>query len=282
MRDAAVTLEVLFCGTLPSPRGYVFRAAGSRLRQLRSGLGRGGGIVRLPCLAFVVRHPTAGVLLVDTGFPPELVARGADHFGLPLRIVFRALRPEPTPFDVQLRDRGIDPATVERVVMTHLHGDHTAGMRLLPNARFLTTVQERRFARGRAAAVRGVARRDLPGDDRLDVLDLERDGVPFGPFARTHDLLGDGSVRLLSTPGHTPGHLSVLLRTADRGPVLLAGDAAYTLRSIADRHLPLMTDDDDRARTSLEALRRWTREHPGGTVIPTHDPDAWRTFAAAA
>jgi len=61
-------------------------------------------------------------------------------------------------------------------------------------------------------------------------------GVLSDSFARTLDLFGDGSVRLVSTVGHSPGHLSVLRRTA-AGPLLLAGDAAYTRRAIAEGQL---------------------------------------------
>ncbi|MBF6619693.1 MAG: N-acyl homoserine lactonase family protein [Patulibacter sp.] len=274
MSDAAVTLDVLFHGVLPSPHGYVYRPDGNRvIRTLR---GFGGGSVPLPCLSFVLRHPTAGVILVDTGFHPALVERGAADFGFPLRVIFRSVRPEPTAFDAQLRERGIDPGDVTQVVMTHLHGDHTSGMRLLPRAEFVVSADELRTARGRGAATKGFVAAHLPGDARFRVVDIGRDGVPFGPFAQSIDLLGDGSVRLLSTPGHTPGHLSVLVETADRGTVLLVGDAAYTRRNIDERILPLLTDSDGDARRSLDALHEYGRENPDVTVIPTHDPEAWR------
>ncbi|MFA4927486.1 MAG: N-acyl homoserine lactonase family protein [Patulibacter sp.] len=279
MSDAAVTLDVLFHGVLPSPHGYVYRPAGNRLvRTLR---GFRGGSVPLPCLSFVLRHPTAGVILVDTGFHPDLVEKGAADFGFPLRVIFRSVRPEPTAFGAQLRERGIDPGDVTQVVMTHLHGDHTSGMRLLPRAEFVVSAEELRTARGRGAGTKGFVAGHLPEDARFRVVDIAG-GEPFGPFARSIDLLGDGSVRLLGTPGHTPGHLSVLVRTDDHGPVLLVGDAAYTRRSIAERILPLLTDDDVAAQASLDALHAYTQEHPEVVVIPTHDPDAWRELVATA
>jgi N-acyl homoserine lactone hydrolase len=278
MSDVAVSLEVLFHGELPSPYGYVYRPAGNRLTRLPRALMAKGDTVRMPCLSFVLRHPTAGVILVDTGFHPDLLARGAGDFGFPLRVVFRGVRPEPTAFDAQLRERGIDPDGVTQVVMTHLHGDHTSGMRLLPRAEFVVSAEELRTARGRGAATKGFAAGHLPGDARFRVVDIAG-GEPFGPFARSIDLLGDGSVRLLGTPGHTPGHLSVLVETADRGPVLLVGDAAYTRRSIEERILPLLTDDDVAAQGTLDALHAYVRDNPRTTVIPTHDPDAWRELA---
>lgn len=281
MPDTTVMLDVLFHGELPSPHGYVYRPSGNRLIRLPRALMAPGDAVRMPCLSFVVRHPTAGVILVDTGFHPDLLARGAADFGWPLRIMFRGIRPGPDAFDAQLRERGIEPSDVTQVVMTHLHGDHTSGMRLLPRAEFVVAADELAAARGRGAATKGFVAAHLPGDARFRVVDIAGDGEPFGPFDHTVDLLGDGSVRLISTPGHTPGHLSLLVETADHGTVLLVGDAAYTRRSIAERILPLLTGDDAAAQATLNALHEYASENPQTTVIPTHDPDAWRQFVLA-
>src|SRR5438874_2555752 len=81
------------------------------------------------------------------------------------------------------------------------------------------------------------------------------DGEPHGPFASTIDLLGDGSVRLLSTPGHTPGHMSVLLNATGDRQVLVVGDAAYTLRSIEEERLSLLAANDDHYRSSLREIK---------------------------
>lgn len=276
MTAVTVTLDVLFHGELPAPYGYVYRPAGGRLTRLPRALMAKGDAVRMPCISFVLRHPTAGVILIDTGFHPDLLSRGAADFGFPLRIMFRGVQPGPSAFDAQLRERGIDPNEVTQVVMTHLHGDHTSGMRLLPRAEFVVSADELRAARARGAASKGVVAGHLPADARFRVVDVARVGEPFGPFDRGVDLLGDGSVRLLATPGHTPGHLSVLVETTDHGTVLIVGDAAYTRRSIDERILPLLTDDDGTARATLDALHDYVREHPETTVIPTHDPEAWR------
>jgi len=106
--------------------------------------------------------------------------------------------------------------------MTHLHVDHTSGMRLLPRATFTCAREEWAAARRPLAAVKGYVSRHLPPASRMQLIDIERHGLAYGPFAKTLDLVGDGSIRLLATPGHTPGHLSVLLRVADGPPVLLA------------------------------------------------------------
>jgi len=278
----APPVDVIVAAWLPTPHDYVFRASEHRLARLRHGLRAGPDALRSPCLAFVIRHPTAGPVLVDTGLHPDALISVAADYGFPMRLLFGGMEPEPLAFDAQLRRLEIEPADVAQVVMTHLHVDHTSGMRLLPDATFTATRQEWDATRGRLAAGRGYVARHLPPASRMRLLDIEGDGVPHGPFARTIDLLGDGSIRLVSTPGHTAGHLSVLVELPERPTVLLVGDAAYTLRSIEEERLPMLTHDDDASRRTLHALRQFARDRPDAIVVPTHDPDAWRALAAGA
>jgi glyoxylase-like metal-dependent hydrolase (beta-lactamase superfamily II) len=266
----AVEVDVIVTAQLPIPEGYAFRPPGNRVRATLAALAPGGGKLKSQCLAFLVRHPDHGPLLVDTGMHPDARVSLRKDFGTAMSVVFRGLRPAGEPFDAQLRARGVEPDDVSRVVMTHLHADHTSGLRLLPTAEVVLGRREWQAARGRGAATKGFVAQHLPPEERVRLLDLGDE-----PF----DLLADGSVRLISTPGHTPGHLSVLLRTG-QGDVLLAGDAAYTLRNIDEQILPLMTSDDDAARRSLAKLKTFTDEHPDAIVVPTHDPDAWRRLSS--
>jgi glyoxylase-like metal-dependent hydrolase (beta-lactamase superfamily II) len=153
-------------------------------------------------------------------------------------------------------------------------------MRLLPNAEFVLAREEWAAATGRGSGAKGFVAHHLPPAERVRAVDFGADGEPHGPFARTVDLFNDGSVRLVSTPGHTPGHLSLLLRTPGERLVLLVGDAAYTLRNVREQVLPLLTAGDRRSRESLRELAAFAESEPGATLVPSHDPDAWRELAA--
>lgn len=111
----------------------------------------------------------------------------------------------------------------------------------------------------------------------MRLIDFDLDGERHGPFKQSIDLLGDGSIRLIATPGHTRGHLSVLLRLVGGRQVLLVGDAAYTLRSIPEQILPLLTDDDESYRSSLREIKSYLDSEPHATLVPSHDPAAYRT-----
>lgn len=272
---ATVELEVMVVGEVPIAHAYVFRpSGGNRLTRLAAVLRPGGEIVSAPCLAYAVRHPTVGTILIDTGLHPEAGRNLRKDFGLGMGLLFRNLRPANEPFEQQLRALGIEPAEVEHVVMTHLHVDHTSGMRLLPAAQFVCSRAEWLAATGPSAARGGYASHHLPPERRMRLVDFDH-GPSHGPFTRTIDLLGDGSVRLISTPGHTRGHVSVLLRLPRGRRVLLVGDAVYTLRSIREEILPLLTVDDEAYLRSLREIKAFGEQQPEATLVPSHDPTAW-------
>ncbi len=274
----AVELEVILTAEVPMPAGYVFRAQGNRLNRMLAGVPLGGEVMRSQCLAYAVRHPSAGAILIDTGMHPAASNNLREDFGIPMSLLFRGLRPVDAPFDEQLRTLDIEPSAVEQVIMTHLHVDHTSGMRLLPNAEFVCTRKEWSAARQRFAAAKGYVGHHLPPEPRMRLLDLDRDGQPHDAFTKTIDLLGDGSIRLVSTPGHTPGHLSVLLRLTHDRQALIVGDAAYTLRNIHEEILPMLTTDDHASLRSMREIKAFAASEPETILVPTHDPTAWHAL----
>jgi N-acyl homoserine lactone hydrolase len=263
------------------PLGYVYRAEGNLLTRLLAGISPLGKMLRVPCLAYAVRHPTAGTILIDTGMHATVGEHLRRDFGGPMSLMFRSLRSAATPYDEQLRALGIDPGGERRVIMTHLHVDHTSGMRLLPNAEFICSREEWAATRHRFAIAKGYVAHHLPPESRMRLVDFERDGEPYGAFAQTIDLLGDGTIRLVSTPGHTAGHLSVLLALRNDRQALLIGDAAYTLRSIQEEILPALTDNDAAAMRSMQEIKAFAESEPEAILVPTHDPDAWQRLSPA-
>jgi N-acyl homoserine lactone hydrolase len=86
-------------------------------------------------------------------------------------------------------------------------------------------------------------------------------------------------VRLVYTPGHSAGHLSVVLRLRAR-EALVAGDAIYTLRTLRESHLPHRMADDHLFRRSLREIQLYEKETPGALIVAGHDMDQWRTLEA--
>lgn len=279
MNAIGVELDVIVTAKVSMPYGYVYRSGGNPARRILTGISPFGETLDAPCLAFVVRHPSAGTILIDTGMHRDARENPRRDFGIPLSLIFRGLKPAKEPFDEQLRALDIEPDSVEQVVMTHLHLDHTSGMRLLPNAKFTASAAEWAATRGRLPIGKGYVSHHLPAVTQMQLLDFNRDGEPYEAFKQSIDLLGDDTIRLISTPGHTAGHLSVLLRLAGGGQALLVGDAAYTIRNIHEEILPMLTDDDAAARRSIAEIKAFALANPQTLLVPSHDPDAWRALA---
>jgi glyoxylase-like metal-dependent hydrolase (beta-lactamase superfamily II) len=269
---AHVRLRPLLTGEIRLPPGFLERPPGRFVvgRALR----RRGRWDWAPVPAFLIEHPTAGLILVDTGLHASLESskRTAGAGG---RLFSYRVTPEQSAKQ-RLIDRGVDPADVEIVVMTHLHNDHASAIVDFPGATFVVSRREWAAATARMPALHGYVPKQF--DHPFDWRTIEFDGASadaFATFGRTIDLLGDGSVRLLSTPGHTAGHCSLLLRLRHR-EALLTADAAYTRRTIDESVMPLLTEDVHLFCRSLGEVQRYVAQTPGALVIPGHDAAAWR------
>ena len=99
----------------------------------------------------------------------------------------------------------------------------------------------------------------------------------YSTFGRSFDLFGDGSVRLVYTPGHSLGHQSLILRLPDR-EALLTADASYFLHTLDDERRGFTMADEHQWRRSLREIQLYRRENPNALIIPGHDPEAWATL----
>jgi N-acyl homoserine lactone hydrolase len=258
---AGVRVHPLRTANMLAPPNFLQRPTGP-LWQLR-GLGLQAPRSKwmtLPIPCFLVEHPEAGPFLVDTGLHASVADDPAQSLGRAAKLIYKIDMAAGDAAPAQVRARGFDPDAIGLVLMTHLHYDHASGATQFPGATFL--VERREWE----AAQRGGFLQGYHGPHRDPALDWH--AIDVEPEA---DLFGDGSVRLLHTPGHTPGHLSLLLRLAGGASLLLAADAAYAKTTLEHRLLPLFVDDDSAYRASLDRLiaLRDSADH----VVCGHDPD---------
>ena len=274
-QGATVVVEPLISGHVNWPMAMM-ETPGGRFLTLRLArtLLSSSGRVSVPCPAFLIRHPQAGAILVDTGLHPSVASDPAQNFG---RAAMRAATPEQeSGQDVpsQLRKRGIEPQKVGVVVMTHLHVDHASAISEFPDSTFVLSEAEWADATtGSRPAMRGYrpAHYDFVFDYRT--VDFGRANVnSYASFARTFDLFGDGSVRLAYTPGHSAGHLSVIARLSERDFVI-GGDAIYTSSQLEGGPPPPRPFDAHNWRRSLQELKLFRSQFPDAIVTPGHDPD---------
>ena len=215
----------------------------------------------LPVHVFLVEQET-GLLLFDTGQTARAAEPGYFPAWYPF---FRLSRFELTPADEvvpQLAELGHEPADVRWVVLSHMHTDHVGVIEPFAGADVLVSRREWDDAQGWGGRLRGSLPQYWPRG--LDVQVVDFDGPPVGPFHGTHDVAGDGSLILVPTPGHTRGHMALLVRDAGR-TFLLGGDASMTAAEL---------------RETNPALAEFC-EREGVVLLATHDPSVPELLAAA-
>ena len=233
---------------------------------------------RLPILCFAIEHPE-GVIVVDTGESSQANDPGYQPRWHPfVRTSERRWVTPEQEVGPQLRALGIDPEGVRRVVMTHMHGDHAGGLSHFPNAEIVMSAQEASMALSRKGPLDGYLNRHYPSWLEPRMVEFEDD--PWEAFDASVALTRDGAVRMVPTPGHTKGHLSVVVERSDH-LVLLTGDAAYSERALFAGTVDGVAQDGQAHRRSTTKLSDLCGRHRV-VVAPSHDPDSARRLAESA
>jgi glyoxylase-like metal-dependent hydrolase (beta-lactamase superfamily II) len=281
-RGATVTVEPLIAGHVDFAREMMVSPGGHFITaKLAKALLLGSKENVVPVPAFLIRHPSAGAILVDTGLHPSIATDPKENFGA---LAARSGKPtlaagEDVPS--QLRERGLDPGEIPIVVMTHLHLDHTSAISEFPSSTFIVSENEwQAAAHGGSPLLNGYRRAHFDYAFEYRTIDFNRDIVDsYASFGRTFDLFGDGSIHLAYTPGHSAGHMSVIARLKENDFVI-GGDAMYMLDQL-DKSLPEppRPADTHNYRRSLQELRLFHTQFPDAVITPGHDPDFYARLA---
>lgn len=238
-----VELLVFGCGSFQAPKPFFIGGDDAQM-------------VRVPVPAWLIRHPTMGMAVFDTGL--DLRYRLEAEAVLPSDKVGFDFR-EGEEVAARLLAFGIDPAEVRWVINSHLHADHCGGNGAFPNA---TVVIQRR--EWEAACRNEDGRSYNVADFDHGHARLELDGE--------HDLFGDGTLILFPTYGHTPGHQSARVRLPG-GEVLLTADCCYWAQGLEQLCVPGINHDPAASLTVLKRLREIQAR--GTTLLFGHDPVQW-------
>ncbi|HEU4974877.1 MAG TPA: N-acyl homoserine lactonase family protein [Baekduia sp.] len=223
----------------------------------------------LPIHVWVVEHDGQRIL-VDTGE----VATARD-----IPFARFAVRPSDE-LPAALAAIGLVPGDLDAVVLTHLHGDHMDGAVHLGDRPVLVHDAELAYARSLPSRLaQRLLRQPIPAGVRFAPLTL--DGGPFGAFAASRDLTGDGRVVAVATPGHTPGHVSIVCVDDDGRHVLLAGDTTDTLEQLHARRPDAVAPKPAVHVETIDRILAHAAEHPT-VYLPSHDAESARRLAERA
>ncbi len=173
---------------------------------------------------------------------------------------------------------GLSIADLDTAVLTHMHGDHMDGAVHLGGMPVL--VQGREIEHAHAAMTRLMARilrQPIPAGVRFQPYELD-DG-PFGAFEASKDLSGDGRVVAVATPGHTPGHVSVICIDDDGRHLMIAGDTTDSLEQLRARRADAVSPDPTITVATIDRILSHARANPV-VYLPAHDPESVSRLAA--
>lgn len=232
--------------------------------------------VTLPINVYVIDH-SDGLVLFDTGQDRRVVTE-PDYYpdrvtGFFMRRLFRFHIGQDDTLTRQLEMAGYSVTDVRKAVFSHLHLDHVGGIREILHADLIVSSEAWDHMLGPHPEREGVFRRDIdiPGAKWQRVSFQPTDDPSIAPFTQAFDLMGDGSMVLLPTPGHLPGSLSMLVRRDGAPPLLLVGDFCYSLDLLMHDQFP-GTGDKKELRAAYAKARALKERMPDLLILPTHDP----------
>ena len=215
------------------------------------------GSIAVPC--FIVRHPK-GTLVWDTGLGDNLAGNpaGSDNGGI--HMVVR------TSLADQLTAIGLKTADVTYVAFSHFHFDHTGNANLFGSATWIISRAELAWA-STTPPPAPVA------PDSFSAVKTAKTQMIDGDY----DVFGDGSVRILRAPGHTPGHQVLELKLKKTGVVILSGDLYHLRESVKPHRLPVFNVDRADTLASMDRVDK-ILAHTKGRLIVQHDPGDFRSL----
>jgi glyoxylase-like metal-dependent hydrolase (beta-lactamase superfamily II) len=247
----------------PTLRLYVFNCGEADVLDL--GIFDAGGAYAgrrksLAVTCFLVRHPE-GDLIWDAGLP-DSISESADGIASGS---FRLRAPKT--LAGQIAELGLAPAEIEYFSASHSHFDHVGNGNLFAGATFIVQRAER------AHMFRDEARADAQAFSAYGALEAAKTLEIEGD----HDVFGDGSVRIVSTPGHTPGHSVLLVNLRNAGPILLTGDLYHFREARERRTIPVFNTDAEQTLRSMDRFEALAEE-TGARVLIQHEPEDYASI----
>lgn len=243
---------------------------------------RGGGWQRrtFPALAVALRHPAHGWTMYDTGYDPRYFEVLRDWTHRPLQWVLPAELPPAEHLDRRMAGIGLQADGVQRVIVSHFHLDHIAGLHRFPRAALVFAEDAWQsvepLSGWRAArVVYHPAAVDRAQIAARGIVLRSADAQPWRGFPSTWDLFGDDSLRLVELPGHAHGQLgAVFRRVPDGREIFLVSDACWTLGNLHGKPPGVLArflmDDPAAFHATLGRLEKFAAAYPETLLVPSH------------
>lgn len=271
-----IRIHVLHCGMVHTSPYLPYDTDGAGMLKV-AGIGvPKDKWVWMPVSAYYIEHPK-GKILVDTGWhrrmsPDGKLDRKAQikDLGHVLYRLNQGVLPAGMAVDEQLAAMGVSVKDLDYVVITHLDCDHVCGVEQVRNAKVILVSKEEYISDRRFSLV-NMVRFQKRWWRNIDFTFFPWSGNE-GPFKKSYDLLGDGSVQLINIPGHTAGLYAVKVTGEDGRYVLIDSDGAYGSKSWKEMILPGIAENRRQQELSLEWIRQQSLDEKCIESLANHDP----------
>jgi N-acyl homoserine lactone hydrolase len=245
-------LHLLPCGKLHSDLGFLERGKRSPDR------------ITIPVPCYLIEHDK-GLVLVDTGMNPEVITNAQGYWGRPVEkeLFVPIYQENETPMS-KIKALGYELEDIKFVINTHLHNDHSGCNHFFKNAVF--TIHQREYDWAlQENPPPGYILQDYNSLNNVKLIDQET------------DFFNDGTIRIIETPGHSPGHCSLIVDLPKTGKIMLLGDAVYTRAQLEESRPSANVFDKELAILSIEKIKQISQEEKTNIFIG-HDQRAWNSL----
>ncbi|OTB06595.1 hypothetical protein M426DRAFT_318660 [Hypoxylon sp. CI-4A] len=265
----AIKISIIETGKIRIRPSQVTQPPGNVLLRRLKFLSDRGFTEPIPIYAFLIEHPE-GNFLFDLGETPRCVQPGYyNWWHVGHHCVSMDIKPGDGLGD-QLASRGFDIETdIKAVVLSHLHSDHAGGLpEIYGNAPVLTSQAHwEAFKSPFYATLEGANPIAWPTGFQPSI--LEQDGPALGPWSSTYPITKDGKIVAVDTPGHVPGHVSLIVMDEDV-TYFLVGDAAYSLDLLDKEMVDGINLEPYVALESQKKIKEFCRTRDT-VVLPSHE-----------
>ena len=218
-----------------------------------------GRSIQFSSTCWLIKHGSEWVLW-DAGVPESALNNPNGWSTLPKLIVYHLDRS----LTDQLAEIGLKPGDIGRVAISHTHGDHIGNVSLFPTSTIVIQRAEYDWihspngSNDNVNQLMALARKLMGTPNKLQLLDGDT------------DLFSDGSVTLISTPGHTPGHQSMLVHLKNSGFIVLSGDVVHSEENFEKNIVPSLNTSKAQSIASMDKVRRLMKTYKA-TLFINHD-----------
>lgn len=244
--------------------------------------------VKFPAIVGLIKHPTAGYILFDTGYGDHFFTASKKFPYILYRFATPVVYQKEKSISYQLQQNNISPESIQYIFLSHFHGDHVGGLKDFPNATIICSkvgFHNVKNKKGFSAVKKGFLPDTLPIDFEMRSIfleDKEKTILPkeLFPFEEGYDVLGDGSLYAVNVEGHAKGQYGLFIKRKEDTWTFLCADSVWSSDAYKNNVRPhffarFIMDSYTDYISSFQRVSSLYDCNKNIEILPTHCSDVW-------